>query len=76
MDLDFWHCFGRKKLCLISKEIRYLKQKRNMWQTGKQISFFYVFARDSLTQMAVAFKINGRSFSSDIHKFHIRLPQV
>ena len=23
MDLDLWHCFGRKKLCLITKEIRY-----------------------------------------------------
>ena len=24
MDLDFWDCFGRKKLCLISEEIRYV----------------------------------------------------
>ena len=23
MDLGFWDCFGRKKLCLITKEIRY-----------------------------------------------------
>ena len=25
MDLDFWDCFGREKLCLISEEIRYTK---------------------------------------------------
>ena len=24
MDLDFWDCFGRKKICLITEEIRYL----------------------------------------------------
>ena len=24
MDLDFWDCFGRKKHCLISEEIRYI----------------------------------------------------
>ena len=23
MDLDLWDCFGRKKICLISEEIRY-----------------------------------------------------
>ena len=23
MDLDFWDCSGRKKLCLITEEIRY-----------------------------------------------------
>ena len=23
MDLDLWDCFGRKKLCLITEEIRY-----------------------------------------------------
>ena len=24
MDLDLWDCFGRKKTCLITEEIRYL----------------------------------------------------
>ena len=24
MDLDLWVCFGRKKLCLITEEIRYM----------------------------------------------------
>ena len=26
MDLDLWDCFGRKKVCLITEEIRYHKQ--------------------------------------------------
>ena len=25
VDLDFWDCFGMKKLCLITKEIWYIK---------------------------------------------------
>ena len=24
MDLDLWDCFGRKNLCLITEEIRYI----------------------------------------------------
>ena len=32
MDLDFWDCFGRKKLCFVTKEIRYL---------GKSVSVCY-----------------------------------
>ena len=28
MDLDFWDCFGKIKLCLITEEIGYLKEKK------------------------------------------------
>ena len=28
MDLDLWDCFGRKKLHLITEEIRYVTQER------------------------------------------------
>ena len=30
MDLDFWHCFGRKNLCLITEGITYHTQDSNM----------------------------------------------
>ena len=47
MDLDLWDCFGRKKIRLISKEIRYLE----LWFTGLQIK--RLFGDDSLFKVLV-----------------------
>ena len=38
MDLDFWDCFGRIKLCLITEEIRYVIFVSILVETNVNIS--------------------------------------
>ena len=36
-DLDFWDCLGREKLCLITEEMWYLSQIKNMYGSGSSV---------------------------------------
>ena len=67
MDLDFWDCFGRKKLHLITKEIRYLSHK---------VDFYFCFYNIVSIKKHCEYKENSEilSFCKDCFSFMLEPP--
>ena len=53
MDLDLWDCFGRKKLCLIIEEIRYIYGGNN-----SIIFIFYLYSQCALKVKKITTETN------------------
>ena len=59
MDLDLWDCFGRKKLRLITEEIRYLKfHLKRLFQSKRNVITVKPLYKGILHEIALLFKVS------------------
>ena len=62
MDLDFWDCFGRKKICLIKAEIWYVQEWNLIVSFSDQL-YFHLTLRD--TVLILLNPLGGIAFFQD-----------
>ena len=57
MDLDLWDCFGRKKLCLITEEIRYLESQTRKLDNLPKSDYMYLLNSIALRKAKIVYNL-------------------